>query len=142
MMNANNAVDIVVEGGPQSETDVEAIALVATRALKEAGFINSARVYVDGITGYVEKKMELDFATESIMHQIHERNPQYFNTPVIIASRTEPSFPAERRRFDRAQLQASQLVGVITDDDDPDEIWNNMPDWEKYKVLRESSTSM
>lgn len=134
VMNANQAVDVVIEG--ERGVNIDALALLASSALREAGFTHASRVYLDDVTGCVEKKMDIDYVAPSIMEQLHSQNPKFFETPVIISSHNPPDFPAERRRYDRALMQATAIANVITDDDDPDEIWANMADWQKYKALR------
>lgn len=133
-MNAHKAVDVVIEGARGA--NIDALAIIASSALRQAGFTHASRVYLDEVTGCVEKQLDLDYATPSVMQQLRDNNPEFFRTPVIISAHNPPEFPAERRRYDRALLQATAIASVITDDDDPDEIWANMPDWQKYKALR------
>lgn len=130
-----NGIDIVIEGG--SDYNNHMVAMVATRALHDAGFTNAHRVFTPTGTSEVHRLANTDQYVPSVLDVIRKQDPSVFRTPVVMAAHDPKPFPKERRRHDRALLQADSIAEALSVSDDPDEIWANLQDGDKHRIVRE-----
>lgn len=130
-----NGIDIVVEGG--SEYNNHMVAMIASKALNDAGFTNAHRVFTPAGTTTVERLANTDQYVPSVLDVIRKQDPSVFRTPIVMAAHDPKPFPKERRRHDRALLQADSIAEALNSSEDPDEIWANLQDGDKHRIMRE-----
>lgn len=117
MFNAkgkSNQIDVIIEG--DEGYDSHLVAMVASRALREAGFTQTERVYIP--KGEDDKKTlsRTDEFVPSVLDVVREIDPALFSQPIIIAAYVPDPYPGERRMFDRVLLRAETIARAITDD--------------------------
>ena len=140
-MNTKNtdAINVVVEGG--SDYNNHMVAMVASKALHDAGFVNAERVYKPSGSEESQQLVNTDKYVPSVLDVIRNYDPEVFSTPIVIAAHDPKPYPMERRRFDRALLQAETIASALNASDDPDDIWENLNEGAKYRLVRELRTA-
>lgn len=130
----DDGIDLVIEGG--SDYNNHMVAMVASKALHEAGFINTHRVYAPHGLDNIEKMVNTDKYVPSVLEVLRNYDPEVFTTPIIIAAHDPKPYPMERRRFDRPLLQAEAIARALSISDDPDDLWDNLHENEKHRLVR------
>lgn len=132
----SESIDLVIEGG--SGYNNHMVAMVANKALHDAGFINANRVFKPNNGKKVETLTNTDRYVPSVLDVIRNYDPEVFTTPIIIAAHDPKPYPMERRRFDRVLLQAESIATAFKDSEgDPDIIWEGLQESEKNRLVRE-----
>ena len=128
-------INIVVEGGTDYNNHM--VAMLASKALHDAGFTNAERVYKPHGKNTAEPMVNTDKYVPSVLDVIRNYDPEVFATPIVIAAHDPKPYPMERRRFDRALLQAETIATALTDAIDPDDVWESLNEGAKHRLVRE-----
>lgn len=134
-----DAINVVVEGGTDYNNHM--VAMVASKALHDAGFTNASRVYKPNGSEESQQLVNTDRYVPSVLDVIRNYDPEVFATPIVIAAHDPKPYPMERRRFDRPLLQAENIAAALSNIEDPDDVWEQLNEGAKHRLVRELRSS-
>lgn len=123
-----NQIDVIVEAN--SGYDGHLVAMIASKALHEAGFNSTDRVYAP--TGQDGRKTltNTDQYVPSVLDVVRQIDPELFQQTIVIAAHNPTPYPNERRLFDRVLLRAENIALAMAQDE-PEQIYNQLQEEEQ-----------
>ncbi len=128
-----NHIDVIVEA--DAGYDGHLVAMIASKALREAGFGHTERVYIP--KGEDERKTlsNTDEYVPSVLDVVREIDPALFAVPVVIAAHDPKPYPMERRLYDRVLLRAETIARALSESDVPSEVWEHLHENGKHRLV-------
>lgn len=132
---SSNQIDVIVEA--DEGYDGHLVAMIASKALREAGFTQTERVYIPKGEDVKKSLSNTDEFVPSVLDVVREIDPALFSVPVIIAAHAPEPYPMERRLFDRALLRAETIARALTESEDSNDVWAHLQENGKSRLVSE-----
>ena len=127
-----NQIDVIVEAN--AGYDGHLVAMIATKALHDAGFQKTERVYLPPGEDVKKSLSNTDDFVPSVLDVVREIDPALFAQTIVIAAHTPRPYPMERRLFDRALLRAETIAQAMSEEE-PSAIWDHLQETGKERLV-------